>query len=198
MLPRFLILVPICTSLVLAQDQSPVEPVTLPAPDQAVDQRRTGEFDPLDCLPGQGLQGPERRMAGAAGGEWLGADLADPPDLPEMIGIAREIALIDQLVEIEFVPIDCTIALVADPAVDIALARLYLAPIGGLWVLDEPFSALDADAGDVVRERNVRGYRAAVDHVVEVDPANPRSLDRLRVIGRDFPGVPRKIGRAHV
>ncbi|MEY3896556.1 MAG: hypothetical protein RLZZ214_2076 [Verrucomicrobiota bacterium] len=37
MLPRFLILVPICTSLALAQDQSPVEPVSLPAPDQAVE-----------------------------------------------------------------------------------------------------------------------------------------------------------------
>ncbi len=33
----------------------------------------------------------------------------------------------------------------------VALARLYLAPIGGLWVLDEPFSALDADASGALK-----------------------------------------------
>lgn len=42
---------------------------------------------------------------------------------------------------------------------------------------DEPIPALMLGSAQII--------------VVEVDPANPRSLDRLRVIGRDFPGVPR-------
>lgn len=42
---------------------------------------------------------------------------------------------------------------------------------------DEPIPALLLGSAQII--------------VVEVDPANPRSLDRLRTIGRDFPGVPR-------
>ena len=36
MIPRFLFLVPFCTALALAQDRAPVEPKSLPAPDQPV------------------------------------------------------------------------------------------------------------------------------------------------------------------